>query len=650
VSLRTYIALISSLVVFGVLCLLYAQTQAILKTVFTRLDDIHAKAVLSTTQGIVKAYAYRLKTYRTLLENDNRLSSAFLVSREKGKLPFEKQLLDLRKQFACDRLEVEYRHQAQPAVTQITTDSSDPELSSTSTLRNFGEVVGKVTLAYSLNGTIAKEIEATMGAPVHFFAKLPNPPTHPEANRIYQTLALPLNDSPVMTQLIIEVDSQYIAELNRTSRREMTQVAIGSLILLLLILYGLLELGFLRRFKPLLSSIQSVASDLDRGTISQAVVIRQPIREVDDLARSFGNFTKSLESFQKRVEEKSREAAFFELAEQVAHDLKSPLAAMEMSLAMNKSPETSTATSIRLCLERIRQIIRGLYKQPESETGSATWLRPLLGEIWSEKRAQYAESPGISLRLVDEENTQALFVDLPAIDLSRVLSNLIDNGVQALDGSGFIEISTSEQRELNVCRIIVRDSGRGIPSELIPKLGRRGVTFNKPGGSGLGLYDARQLIESVGGKLGIDSEPGRGTVVTLLIPTVATPTWLAVDLEFPENIPLVLLDDDPTIPELWRSRLPKALIPQLLVFESIDAFNKWESMRSDEFIFLCDYKLGANGRTGLDVLQSLSPKCSKYLVTSHNRSPEVLAAVRRSNIKMIPKEWLGFITIHTVKR
>ena len=68
--------------------------------------------------------------------------------------------------------------------------------------------------------------------------------------------------------------------------------------------------------------------------------------------------------------------------------------------------------------------------------------------------------------------------------------------------------------------VAVVDNGEGIPPELMPRLFTRYSVRRTPDSSGLGLYIAEQIINAHGGKISVESEPGRGTSVRFTIPAV----------------------------------------------------------------------------------------------------------------------------------
>jgi len=103
----------------------------------------------------------------------------------------------------------------------------------------------------------------------------------------------------------------------------------------------------------------------------------------------------------------------------------------------------------------------------------------------------------------------------------EVISNLLDNAVKFTRVGGKIAIKAWDEAE-NV-HITVSDNGIGIPAVIIPKLFTRffqvdASTSRKYGGTGLGLYITKTIIDASGGKIWIESEVGKGTAIHILLP------------------------------------------------------------------------------------------------------------------------------------
>jgi signal transduction histidine kinase len=114
-----------------------------------------------------------------------------------------------------------------------------------------------------------------------------------------------------------------------------------------------------------------------------------------------------------------------------------------------------------------------------------------------------------------------------AVDPDRfvqVLTNLLSNAVKYSPASGTVHVS-AEQRS-DVVRVSVRDTGPGIPENFRARIFERfsqadASATREKGGTGLGLYIARRFIEQMLGRIGFDSEPGKGATFWVELP--ATP-------------------------------------------------------------------------------------------------------------------------------
>jgi signal transduction histidine kinase len=108
----------------------------------------------------------------------------------------------------------------------------------------------------------------------------------------------------------------------------------------------------------------------------------------------------------------------------------------------------------------------------------------------------------------------SLWIDLGRF--ARAVVNLIKNAAEAMPDGGTLTISLREEEGHAV--LGVRDTGRGISPELLPRIFEPFVTHGKAGGTGLGMPIVRNIVAAHGARISVESEPGRGTSFTLSLP------------------------------------------------------------------------------------------------------------------------------------
>lgn len=239
-----------------------------------------------------------------------------------------------------------------------------------------------------------------------------------------------------------------------------------------------------------------------------------------------------------------KEAAIGRMAAQVAHDIKSPLAALGAAAKGLKIPEEQRKL-LEGALNRMQGIAEDLLQRNRAPSGAQGAAKPavyalggLIEQVLAEKRLQHKDKTGLKIEFSGAAAKIKALVEPK--ELQRLLSNLVNNSVEAFSGPGTVAVSLSvvDGKVL----IEVKDNGKGIPAEILAKLGQKGETYGKAGGNGLGLYHARTTVEGWGGSFKIGSEPGKGTSVLIELPRPAVPAASAV----------VLLDDDLLVHMNWK--------------------------------------------------------------------------------------------------
>lgn len=123
--------------------------------------------------------------------------------------------------------------------------------------------------------------------------------------------------------------------------------------------------------------------------------------------------------------------------------------------------------------------------------------------------------------LKDRITVERRYGELPRVvcnagQVSQVLLNVLINAIQAIEDRGTITIETAADRGL--VRLKITDTGKGVPPELMSRIFEPGFSTKEPGqGTGLGLSICKEIVERHGGDLELESEPGRGTTVTITL-------------------------------------------------------------------------------------------------------------------------------------
>lgn len=355
-----------------------------------------------------------------------------------------------------------------------------------------------------------------------------------------------------------------------------------------------------------------------------------------------------------------------EIASQVSHDIRSPLSALNMVTASIKDMPEEKRLMIRSAVQRINDIANALLQQSKrpregstslfhagaagTTTADPVMLVALLDSIISEKRVQFRERMEVEIQ-GDLNQGYGLFANINTAEFARVVSNLVNNSVEAFTGPGKVTIKICENENFVV--VTVSDNGKGIPPDVLARLGARGVTHGKDGsqsGSGLGVFHARQTIEQAGGQVSIRSQIGLGTKISITLPRAEAPKWFVEKLVIPFGTVVVSSDDDQTIHQIWSERLTSAgsveAQIQHLTFSSLEQFEGWVSAnRSAAAIYFVDYEFLGQVGNGLESIERLSISKNVILVTSRYEEHHVREHAERIGVRILPKTLAPFVPL-----
>ncbi len=268
-------------------------------------------------------------------------------------------------------------------------------------------------------------------------------------------------------------------------------------------------------------TLRDATLQVARGELDVSVPERGG-EELAALARTFNQMARDLADGRKQLAKAEREAAWAEMARQVAHEIKNPLTPMRMSAQtyLRKKSDESAERLARTVVEQTDTLARiaNDFRHFAAPTGPSK--QRLAGdELLAAAEQLFAgEAAERSLTLLVEPGAAGTRIEVDRQDLQRVVTNLLRNAFEACGPGGRIELRSERDADRFVLRVI--DDGPGVTTEARARLFEPNFT-TKSAGTGLGLALCKRIVESWQGTIELESSvPGR-TVFRVGIPVVA---------------------------------------------------------------------------------------------------------------------------------
>ena len=253
----------------------------------------------------------------------------------------------------------------------------------------------------------------------------------------------------------------------------------------------------------------------------------QPLRyyhndELNQLVKAYNEMILQIKEQKERLSFKEKEEAWREMAKQVAHEVKNPLTPMKLTIQNFERKFDPTDPEIKT---KVKNLSSTLVEQIDlvATVANAFSQFAQLPEKNNEVFDMNKEIKNIIHVFSDEKiyyhaNKDSIMVDMDKIYLSRIITNLVANARQARseDRENIINIDVEQHQKRIV--IAVQDNGTGIPEELFTRIFEPNFT-SKTSGTGLGLTMVRKMVEDYKGEISVESELGKGTTFTILMPT-----------------------------------------------------------------------------------------------------------------------------------
>jgi len=300
-------------------------------------------------------------------------------------------------------------------------------------------------------------------------------------------------------------------------------------------------------------SFEVVATNLVKGRKTSAVVINA--RDITE--------RKLLEA---QLVQANRLGGLGRLAATVAHEFNNVLMGMqpfaELMQRQDATPQmiSKGALNIGKSIQRGRRIVLDILRFSQPHVPVTTAID--LGECW----ANFApEAEAVLGNMVSVVSTipPGLYAIADRTQLSQVLSNLVANARDAMPGGGTLTVAGNDLEENakfpfgvlpnsdRFVQVSIRDTGCGMPAEVMERVFEPLYTTRQSGGTGLGLAVAHQVMTQHGGYIFVESEPDRGSTFHLFLPKAPPPSSDSVRAASPDRRPaarkVLIIDDEEAI-------------------------------------------------------------------------------------------------------
>lgn len=281
----------------------------------------------------------------------------------------------------------------------------------------------------------------------------------------------------------------------------------------------------------------------------------------------------------------------------ISHEIRNPLnAIIGLSHLLKKSTSEEDRENyidnLLQTSENLLELVNNILDFSKLETGNVVYtpkptdLKTFLNQILINQKI-IAEAKGISFIVEVDENIPQL-VSVEPVKLNQVILNLISNAIKfTSEGSVTIKLQVMESNfsEISV-KFTVTDTGIGIQNEKLDiifeafKQGDEDVNM-KYGGTGLGLHISKKLVEQLGGKLAVKSQPGRGSEFSFQLNMNIVENIASTDLKnritpeiFNKKLKVLIVDDNNLNILVVRKNLENWGIRSEVTHNGVDAVEK----------------------------------------------------------------------------
>lgn len=322
----------------------------------------------------------------------------------------------------------------------------------------------------------------------------------------------------------IRIGTSFKAVENDVAQLTRLMLLVGVIALIVAPLGGYWLAG--RATRPIAQIIDTTAR-LHPSSLDERLPLRATDDELDRLSATINGFLDRIAAYLAQMREFTANAA---------HELRSPLAAIQSSLEVTLNADRPVDEYKEQLLGVLEQcdnlsvLVNQLLLLAESDAGLLQFGdQPVRLDELTRKACDMfqgvAETGDIRFRII---RLEAALVQGDALRLRQVINNLLDNAIKFTPPGGEVQVEVRRNAAVNEAVLRVRDTGIGIPAEDVPRIFERFFRGDKARGreetsrgSGLGLAICQSIVAAHHGRIDVHSMVGSGTTFTIALPLVS---------------------------------------------------------------------------------------------------------------------------------
>ena len=270
-----------------------------------------------------------------------------------------------------------------------------------------------------------------------------------------------------------------------------------------------------------LQSVETAAQEITGSNLGLQIPQRGADDELDRLIGSFNEMSRRLKASFEQIRQFSTD---------VSHELRTPLTAIQGQLevalftATRKEQLQEAVENALQDVERLANLVRALLLLSQSESGQIPMHKNVLdlGKLVDDLVDQFQIPAEASDLKLTHAARGPVLCEADRTQMERVVTNLLSNAIKYTPPGGWVRARTEPAG--NNIRLIVEDSGVGIPADHLPHIFNRFYRVPDPNpekGLGLGLSFVASIVKGHGGEIRVESESGKGSRFEVLLPAGA---------------------------------------------------------------------------------------------------------------------------------